>query len=1210
MGDINLNTLGSSQDSTTANVSIKPEEVLEPKKLEYDGSAILGLISQREPALSELKNSYDKLWNCYRGKSWWAQDLPLYKVTDTDNQIFPIVQSIIGYISTTFIRDRIEPPTEDTISIKYADLLTNACTDFWRVNRRTSRLQEWLRTSMVKADCFFYMRVETDAVYPFLVDTIDPVDFIEASPTIEYVQDQPWVARRIKATVGFVKQFSRDEKLVAYFKEHYKTDNDEVVLYDFWSKVGLGQNTLVTDNGQVIYERPWPYQTKGGFITSTLYPFFQLRDISVPGASRSLSSVEMVLQMQKLYDKQKAQIWENAEYMGNPPIVVDVESGIDTAKIEGKPRLIIKKYRDGNFTIVPVPPLPGYVERQPDYTRESIQRNMGWNQLMEQGRGGSAREKGAVQSLQRAGFASMDPKVKNLAQAMDDANNILIGLIKTYQFTARKILSLRFGSAYEGFSPSDLRGEYQSRVRIDGVDPERELKRIYEIQTNYKMGLISRKDALRQMGEENVDLLVKNVYEEQAAELEFQKKKQEYIQGSNPTPEKQSNQEEPQVPGELPVFSRTSKPIVPVVAVPEPNPIIQNYVDFIGNIIMSGLRSKLSTLLFEGPVEILEPSLGAINAQQIKIYAPKENDKVKIVEAVPDIAAKIVFTNMKNPAVGIQIGSEPEAQKKTENSIPEKSVVESVSIEPAIATSVKSVNEVPYVTKEEILGMIKKGIVRGIDLKTTDISRYESLPGLYLVEPHAEMVYTKQKKLILKGRPYPNMLDKDFVLIGDKAYGIIRLTFGGKISREDVLALEKLHRVSPVEWKKWWGDKDLYAYTYTFKKFPEPIAYERVPGIQTFQKVVKFIPGKVEGPQAAVITGGLKVVGIKPGVSIPPAKPEKKALTTNEVYTIDRLKEILPADKHPKWDVSEKLDGIRCTAHKTGKNVVFMSDEARKIDTAKLQPIADEIIKLFPYDVVLDGELLLYKGNINLKHQAIAGYIHQTSTPSKEELDGLLYKVFDILYIRNTDVSKKPFDARSKTLDLFLKEGLKGPVQRAKHSIVATANIPTAAKTNTSDEGVVVRAADSSYWHTALMFKAKNLFDIDVKILKKETTKSGAYIYYCALADGTFIGKTYGQKYVNAKPGDIIRINIEHLTLRPNGQISWFAPKPTSKKGLSAPSGPSTTTPGVNRADTIAQIKEVFLAQGGTEQEWKEWLPKFEEWKKTIMPKLLVKINA
>jgi hypothetical protein len=1203
MGDINLNTLGSSKDSTTENVSIKQEEtLLVPEKLEYTGKEIIGLISQRLPALAELKNSYDKWWNCFRGKSWWAQDLPLYKVTDTDNQIFPIVQSIIGYISTTFIRDRVVPPTEDSFAIKNADLLANACTDFWRVNRRTSRLQEWLRTSMVMGDCYFYTRVETDAVYPFLIDTIHPADFIEASTTIEYLQDQPWIARRIKATVGYVKQFSRDEKLVAYFKEHYKTDDDEVVLYDFWSKVGKGQNTLVTDYGQTIYERLWPYQTKGGFITSTLYPFFQLRDISAPGVSRSFSSVDMVYQMQKLYDKQKAQIWENAECMGNPPIVVDVESGIDTSKIEGKPRLIIKKYRDGNFTIVPVPPLPGYVERQPDYTRESIQRNMGWNQLMEQGRGGSAREKGAVQSLQRAGFASMDPKLKNISQCMDDANNILIGLIKTYQFTARKILTLRFGSAYEGFSPSDLKGEYQSRVHIDGADPEKELKRIYEIQTNYKMGLISRRDALRQMGEENIDLLIKNVYEEQLLELEFQKKKQEYIQGSNPAPEQSLNPKESEAPRELPVFSRDSNPTTPIVPIQPSSPSIQNYVDFIGNIIMSGLRSKLSTLLFEGPVEILEPALGAINAQQVKIYAPKENDKVKIVEAIPDIAAKIVFTNM-NPGSGTSVGNKPEVQKKTENSELAKPEVPKTILKEAVS-------EVPYVTKEEILGMIKKGIVRGVDLKTSDVSRYESLPGLYLVEPHAEMIYTKQKKLILKGRPYPNMLDKDFILIGDKAYGVIKLTFGGKISREDVLALEKLHRVSSVEWKKWWGDKDLYAYTYVFKKFPEPIAYEKKSGIQTFQKVVKFIPGKVEGPQAAVITGGLKVIDIKPGVSIPPAKPEKKALTTNEVYTIDRLKEILPAAKHPRWDVSEKLDGIRCTAHKTGKNVIFMSDEARKIDTVKLQPIADEIVKLFPYDVVLDGELLLFKGNINLKHQAIAGYIHEKSAPSKEELDGLLYKIFDILYIRNTDVSKKPFDARSKALDLFLKEGLKGPVRRAKHSIVPTAGIPVAAKANTSDEGVVVRAADSSYWHTALMFKAKNLFDIDVKVLKKETTKNGAYIYYCALADGTFIGKTYGQKYVNAKPGDVIRINIEHLTLRSSGQISWFAPKPTSKKGLDAPGGPSTTTPGVNRADTIAQVKEVFLSQGGTEQEWKDWLPKFEEWKKTSMSKLLAKTNV
>ena len=130
-------------------------------------------------------------------------------------------------------------------------------------------------------------------------------------------------------------------------------------------------------------------------------------------------------------------------------------------------------------------------------------------------------------------------------------------------------------------------------------------------------------------------------------------------------------------------------------------------------------------------------------------------------------------------------------------------------------------------------------------------------------------------------------------------------------------------------------------------------------------------------------------------------------------------------------------------------------------------------------------------------------------------------------------------------------------------------------------------------------------------MIKKETTANGGFVYHTALRDGTYMGQTYAQKYVQTKPGDVIRVSVEHVTLRPSGQLSWFSPKPINLKAsfAKAPAGKSLTQPDIGRADTLAQVKEVYLAGGGDLKRWGIWLPKFVAWRKTQMPKLLAKIK-
>ena len=58
-----------------------------------------------------------------------------------------------------------------------------------------------------------------------------------------------------------------------------------------------------------------------------------------------------------------------------------------------------------------------------------------------------------------------------------------------------------------------------------------------------------------------------------------------------------------------------------------------------------------------------------------------------------------------------------------------------------------------------------------------------------------------------------------------------------------------------------------------------------------------------------------------------------------------------------------------------------------------------------------------------------------------------------------------------------------------------------------------------------------------------------------------------------------------------------------------APAGKTLTQPKIGRADTLAQVKEIYLAGGGEIKRWTAWLPKFIAWKKGQMIKLISKIK-
>ena len=120
-------------------------------------------------------------------------------------------------------------------------------------------------------------------------------------------------------------------------------------------------------------------------------------------------------------------------------------------------------------------------------------------------------------------------------------------------------------------------------------------------------------------------------------------------------------------------------------------------------------------------------------------------------------------------------------------------------------------------------------------------SKWADMPGLYIVEPSAEWIYTSRKQMILKRKSYDKQINKQLILCGQKAYGVIILRSSRKIDEKLFKKLEREHQVTDKEVKKWWNSYYLYAYTFDFYPFKKPVDYHRVRGIQTMIKSVQFL---------------------------------------------------------------------------------------------------------------------------------------------------------------------------------------------------------------------------------------------------------------------------------------------------------------------------------------------------------------------------------
>lgn len=124
-----------------------------------------------------------------------------------------------------------------------------------------------------------------------------------------------------------------------------------------------------------------------------------------------------------------------------------------------------------------------------------------------------------------------------------------------------------------------------------------------------------------------------------------------------------------------------------------------------------------------------------------------------------------------------------------------------------------------------------------------ELAEVRGSPGIYLVKPHGENIWKGQKKLIVKAKQFPEMVDRALYLVSDNmVYGIIKLKEAVDLTLKEFRALRKDHLISEDERVKWWPDANkLYAHKFTrLKMFKQPKKFQVPKGVQTFIREVKI----------------------------------------------------------------------------------------------------------------------------------------------------------------------------------------------------------------------------------------------------------------------------------------------------------------------------------------------------------------------------------
>lgn len=309
---------------------------------------------------------------------------------------------------------------------------------------------------------------------------------------------------------------------------------------------------------------------------------------------------------------------------------------------------------------------------------------------------------------------------------------------------------------------------------------------------------------------------------------------------------------------------------------------------------------------------------------------------------------------------------------------------------------------------------------------------------------------------------------------------------------------------------------------------------------------------------------------ITPFRSFTPPKPSMAAFT--EFYSVDELWSNWAEKKleeHDRIGIEPKWKGFRAIAERRGDKMRLWFEgkpDRNLIDIPVMASIKSQLENI-EGDFILDMDLGIKRGGVWVRRNDITKL--NAENPELDQNEQVAVTVFDLPYWKE-DLSDKPFSFRRDRLeDVFQKAliGAKGKIFNLSPVtwIETKSELNRAAKAAIDEdysEGLVAKTSGGKYetdGATNEMAKVKRVLELKVIVLDSKKTKNGAFVYRGGLLPSVGeknvnTAELNDKKYVDlgdafatsveAKPGDIITVNILELLPTKDGQgrpeLVWY----------------------------------------------------------------------
>jgi hypothetical protein len=283
-----------------------------------------------------------------------------------------------------------------------------------------------------------------------------------------------------------------------------------------------------------------------------------------------------------------------------------------------------------------------------------------------------------------------------------------------------------------------------------------------------------------------------------------------------------------------------------------------------------------------------------------------------------------------------------------------------------------------------------------------------------------------------------------------------------------------------------------------------------------------------------------------------------------------------------EYVVQEKYDGMRVQLHKIDGKVKIYSYNQKDI-TDKCSEQVEQLNKKHFGDCILDGELMLFRGEEPLHRASVINYMF------KKPVDGLKLRlhVFDIMRHEERDLMDEPLRERINILmyqySQHSSEDLAFPSKKDTRIADSIKEVGTYSETIMqlpASEGVVIKDIESTYQigsrKNPKWVKWKKFVDLDVVVLDSKKTKSNLYSYTIGigpvsaeqsrkyktteLKDKAYIpvGKALNTKE-SVEVGEIVRVKVDEVK--------------KTKEGFSLYSAKVIEIPEVTESDKLATLE-------------------------------------